>query len=72
MTGSQPSSARVWNYLFSQPDGVELQTGEFNGDDTAEARGRELSKSKGCPVIIRRYSKPVDDWEYVTEVDERT
>jgi hypothetical protein len=66
-----PSSDRLFRYQFSQPGGTVVETGEFNGDDTAEARGRELSQSNGSPIIVERHSGHVDAWEYVTEVDER-
>jgi hypothetical protein len=65
------SSGKLWSYRFSTPDGSALETGDFNGDDTAEGRGRELSKSNDTPIVIHRHSGHVDAWEYVTEVDER-
>jgi hypothetical protein len=58
-------------YQFSQPDGAEVETSEFSGDDAAETRGRELSRSNEAAIVIRRHSGHVDAWEYVTEVDER-
>jgi hypothetical protein len=71
MTDVEPSFGRLWRYQFSQPGGTVLETGEFNGDDTAETRGRELSKSNASPIVVERHSRHVDAWEYVTEVDER-
>jgi hypothetical protein len=70
MTDAEPSSGRRSLYRFSRPGAIEIETGEFNGDDTAETRARELSKTNATPVIIRRHQHG-DDWEYVTEVDER-
>jgi hypothetical protein len=67
MTDAEPS----WRYQFSQPDETVVETGEFNGDDTAEARARELSKSMDSPIVVKRHSAHVDSWVYVTEVDER-
>jgi hypothetical protein len=71
MTDADPSLGRVWRYQFSEPDETVVDTDEFNGDDTAEARARELSKSKDSPIIVKRHSAHVDSWVYVTEVDER-
>ena len=71
MTDAEPSLGRTWLYQFSQPGGTELETGEFSGDETAEARGRELSKSNTSPVIVKRHAGYVDAWNYITEVDER-
>jgi hypothetical protein len=71
MTDVGSSSNRLWTYRFSQPGGTVVETGEFNGDDTAETRARELSISNDVPVVIHRKSAHVDAWEYVTEVDER-
>jgi len=65
------SAGKLWSYRFSKPGGSVVGTGEFNGDDTAEARGRELSKSNDAPIVVHRHSGHVDAWEYVTEVDER-
>jgi hypothetical protein len=72
MTDVGSPSNRLWRYQFSQPGGTVVETGEFTGDDGAEARGRELSKSNDTPVVIHRHSAHVDGWEYVTEVDERS
>ena len=69
MSDQGTSSAKQWHYQFAQPGGVEIETGEYAGDDAAEARGRELSGSMQSPVIISR--RGFADWEYVTEVDER-
>lgn len=71
MTDAEPSFGRLWRYQFSQPDETVLETGEFNGDDTAEAKARELSKSNDSPIVVKRHSAHVDAWVYVTEVDER-
>lgn len=71
MTDTRPSSERLWRYRFSGADEVEVETQELDGDETAEARGRELSKAKSAPIVIHRHSAHVDDWEYVTEVDQR-
>jgi hypothetical protein len=70
MTDPEPSE-NLWRYQFSQPDGTVVETGEFNGDDTAEAKARELSKSKRSPIVMKRHSAHVDAWVYVTEADER-
>lgn len=71
MTDADPSFGRLWRYQFSQPDETVVETGEFNDDDTAEAKARELSKSKESPIVVKRHSAHVDAWTYVTEVDER-
>jgi hypothetical protein len=71
MTDLQPSSGRLWTYRFTRPDGDEAETAELENDDTAETRGRELSTANSVPIVIHRHSAHVDDWEYVTEVDER-
>jgi hypothetical protein len=70
MTDAEPS-LRTWRYQFSQPDDSIVETGEFSGDDTAEVRARDLSKSKASPIVVKRHSAHVDSWVYVTEVDER-
>lgn len=69
MADTEPSFAKTRNYRFSRPGGVEIETGDFNGDDAAETHARELSKSQQAPIIIDR--KSVVDWDYITEVDER-
>jgi hypothetical protein len=71
MTNAEPSAGRAWRYQFSEPGGIEIETGEFSGDGAAEARGRQLSEAKGSPVIVKRHAGHVDAWDYVTEVDER-
>ena len=71
MTDAEPSLGTLWRYQFSQPGNTVVETGEFNGDDTAEARARELSKSRGSPIGVKRHSGHLDAWVYVTEVDER-
>lgn len=71
MTDAEPSTGSAWLYQFSEPGGSELETGQFMGDEAAEARGRELSTSRGIPVIVKRHAGHVDAWNYVTEVDER-
>jgi hypothetical protein len=71
MADVNPSSGTLWRYQFSQPGDTVVDTGEFSGDDTAEARARELSKSKASPIVVKRHSAHVDSWVYVTEVDER-
>jgi hypothetical protein len=71
MTDVDPASRKLWLYRFSEPGEVVVETGEFSGDDTAETRARELSKSNDSPIVIKRHSGHVDAWEYVTEVDER-
>ncbi len=71
MTNVEPSQGALWRYQFSQPDETVVETGEFNGNDTAEARARELSTSRASPIIVKRHSAHVDSWVYVTEVDER-
>jgi hypothetical protein len=71
MTNAEPSPGTLWRYQFSQPGDTVVETGEFNGDDTAEVRARELSKSNASPIVVKRHSAHVDTWLYVTEVDER-
>jgi hypothetical protein len=71
MTDAQPSPGTLWRYQFSEPGDTVVETGEFDGDDTAEARARELSKSNRSPIVVKRHSGHVDSWVYVTEVDER-
>ncbi len=71
MTDIKPSPDKLWRYQFSEPGGTVVETGELNGDEMAETRARELSKSNESPIVIRRHSGHVDAWEYVTEVDER-
>ena len=71
MTDVGPSSGKQWRYQLSQPDGTVVETGEFDGDEGAETRARELSKANGVPIVVDRHSGHVDAWEYVTEVDER-
>ena len=71
MSDVEPSLGKLWSYRFSQSDGTEFETGEFESDESAEARARELSKSNEAPVVVHRHSGHVDAWEYVTEVDER-
>ncbi len=71
MTDAEPSSGKLWSYQFSQPGDIVVETGEFNGDDTAESRARKLSKSKASPIVVKRHGAYVDSWVYVTEVDER-
>jgi hypothetical protein len=71
MTDTEPSPGAVWRYQFSEPGETVLETGEFKSDEAAEAKARELSKSKGSPVVVKRHSAHVDSWVYVTEVDER-
>ena len=63
------SSDRMWLFRFSRPGDVEIETREFNSNDSAETHARELSKAQQTPVIIQWRDKV--DWEYVTEVDER-
>ena len=71
MTNVEPSPGTTWLYQFSQPGGTELETGDYSGDEPAEARARELSQSNASPVIVKRHAGFVDGWNYVTEVDER-
>jgi hypothetical protein len=70
MSGTGPSEARKWRYRFSQPGGVEMETGEFESDDDAETYAHELSRSRDVPVIVHRLKGTVD-WEYLTEADAR-
>jgi hypothetical protein len=71
MTDTQPSFGRMWQYKFlASPHREEIEVREFNGDDTAEAYARELSKSREIPIIIERHG--IVDWAYIDEVDERT
>ncbi|MGA2521200.1 MAG: hypothetical protein ABSG81_10325 [Acidimicrobiales bacterium] len=65
------SASKVWKYRFSEPGETVIETGDFSSDGAAEARARELSKSRTTPVVIHRHSGHIDAWEYVTEVDER-
>jgi hypothetical protein len=71
MTDADRPTPTTWRYQFSQPGGDELEVGEFDGDQAAEARGRQLSTSKATPVIVKRHAGHVEAWDYVTEVDER-
>jgi hypothetical protein len=71
MTDAEPSSGSLWRYQFTQPGDTVVEIGEFNGDDAAEARARQLSKSNASPIVVKRHSGHVDAWVYVTEVDER-
>ncbi len=71
MTDADQSPGTLWRYQFSQPDETVVDTGEFNSDETAEAKARELSKSKASAIVVKRHSAHVDAWVYVTEVDER-
>ncbi len=64
-----PSGGNTWLYRFSQPGGIEIETRQLDGDETAEEIARELSKSQEVPVVIERHNHV--DWEYVTEADER-
>jgi hypothetical protein len=70
MSDTEPTSGSTEQYRFSRPDGDEIETREFNGDDAAEAFASELSKSKSIPVVIHRLYGSVD-WRYLTEADER-
>ncbi len=69
MTDTEASFARTWLYRFSRPGGIEIETQEMNGDDTAGIYARQLSTAQETPVIVERHDRV--DWEYVTEVDER-
>jgi hypothetical protein len=69
MTDTGPSSGRTWRYRFSLPGGEEIEVRELNGNDTAEAYARELSKARRAPVTIQYHD--LVDWVYVTEVDQR-
>ena len=71
MSDTDPSVGTTWRYQFSQPDETVLEAGDYNGDEPAEARARELSKAKISPIIVKRHSAHVETWIYVTEVDER-
>lgn len=64
-----PSSAKTWQYRFSRPGHLEIETRDLGGDDAAEACARQISTAQETPVIIERHDHV--DWEYVTEVDER-
>lgn len=70
MTDTEPSSGRTWLYRFSRADDVEIETRHFDGDESAESYARELSKAQDTPVTLKRHNHV--DWEYVTEVDERS
>lgn len=63
------SAGRTWRYRFSEPGGVEIETGEFAANDLAEAHARELSKARQVPVVVQYHD--LVDWVYVTEADER-
>lgn len=67
MTGSSP---RMWSFRFVRPDGSEIEAGAFAGEGEAEDHARVLSKSGDTPVKVERQS--LVDWDYVTEVDERS
>ena len=71
MTDAEPSPSRLWRYRFLQPDGTEVESGEFNSDEAAVSKARDLSKSNAAAIVIQRHSGHIDSWEYVTEVDER-
>jgi hypothetical protein len=71
MTETQSSSGSVWRYQFSEPGDTVVEEGEFDGDDSAETRARDLSRSKSTPIVVKRHNAHVDSWVYVTEVDER-
>ena len=60
MTDAEASLGTLWRYQFSQPGDTVVETGEFSGDDTAEARARELSKSKASPIVVKRHSAHVN------------
>ncbi len=71
MTDVEP---RNYSFLVRSEDEaveVELERHEFNGDDTAESWGRELSKKHKSPIVIKRHSAHVDAWEYIGEVGEK-
>jgi len=70
MTGTDTSAGRTWRYRFSVDDDHELEEQQLGGDEAAEAHGRELSKARQAAVTIKRHNHV--DWEYVTEVDERS
>jgi len=70
MTDTESSPGRTWLYRYSRPGGVEIETAEFHGDQAAEAHARELSKAQAVPVVVERHDHV--DWEYLTEVDERS
>jgi hypothetical protein len=70
MTDVEPTFGNTWRYRFARPGDDEIETGDFNGDDTAEAYARELSTSLQCPVVVQRWHGV--SWEYVTEADERS
>lgn len=71
MTDRESPSGKTWRYRFTTADEVEIESKEFDRDDTAENWARELSRSQKIPVVIHRHSAHVDAWEYVAEVDER-
>ena len=71
MSNVDTNLGRLWRYQFSEPDDTVVETGEFDGDEAAEARARDLSKSNVSPIVVKRHSGHVDSWLYVTEVDER-
>jgi hypothetical protein len=71
MTDPHPPSPGTWRYRFSLPEGGdEIEVQEFDGDESAEARARELSRARQAPIVIQRLHGHVD-WRYVTEADER-
>jgi hypothetical protein len=71
MADTEPSVGGTRRYQLSRPDETVVETGDFDGDDAAEARARELSKSTNSPIVVKGHSAHVDSWVYVTEVDER-
>ena len=58
----------MWDYRFLLPGEIEIERRQFNADEAAETRGRELSGQRNSPIVIERHSAHVDDWEYVGEV----
>lgn len=69
MAPTDPSSARTWRYRFCQPGGLEIETGDFDGNEAAEAYARKLPRAKESPIIVERHNRV--DWEYVAEIDQR-
>ncbi|MGC8462954.1 MAG: hypothetical protein ACP5P9_04710 [Acidimicrobiales bacterium] len=68
MTDTKPSPHKTWRYRFVRPGGDEVGSGEFDGDEAAIVRARDVSRSVAGPVVVERYG--MVDWHYVDEVDE--
>ncbi|HUB70275.1 MAG TPA: hypothetical protein VL984_07625 [Acidimicrobiales bacterium] len=70
MADTQQPSDETGLYRFSVSGGAEIETRRLDSDDAAEEYARQLPVAKEQPVLIERHDHV--DWEYVTEVDERS